>query len=72
MPRPHGAVVSERSPRGDVPAMMSRLDGRLGPVMEKFSGPCVETLSERIFAIAGSQSLKPPPRLARLLYTPAP
>jgi len=31
------------------------IDGRLGPMLKKFSGPDVETLSETIFAIAGFQ-----------------
>jgi AcrR family transcriptional regulator len=32
------------------------IDGRLGPMLQKFSGPDVETLSETIFAIAGFQN----------------
>jgi len=34
---------------------MPIIDGWLGPMLKKFSGPDVETLSEMIFAIAGSQ-----------------
>ncbi len=32
------------------------IDGRLGPMLQKFSGPDVETLSETIFGIAGFQN----------------
>jgi hypothetical protein len=32
------------------------IDGRLGPMLKKFSGPDVETLSETIFAVAGFQN----------------